>query len=402
MEIVTDLICISTGFLFGSISTYIWLVGFNVVEHEAEDIPIKSKLDTLTITSRRMRHMEQRCRKQRRKRQRSRISTKKEEQERLFEAFKEHTSSIKNLDATLTVLNETLKKAEAVEHMCSHSPRTVEKCETDEIFCDIMKGETDRVVSSIKNPGLRVLFPSHTNPLQPEFGGGLKDKSSAMHIYDSDFKAPKCDYNPWTLKTSGNKVIYLGDSVHKQNLTIEKLRGENPPSIHNELRGMFQDCSKGDSSLDIEGAEDVNDLFTKPGGGYASMGDLNKMKKEKEVPSVRPKKESRVTFEEAPAQRPVLSRGDELDIINTFGFLKGQEYYTAVQMAQEQGYSLHPVYVNDLPKTPASEYSKSVLGVKIKDPKFGPPPHSLGLFSEEAVIVTVTDVGGQDVRDRGM
>ena len=337
----------------------------------------------------------QKCKRRRNQRC---ISDKKEERERLIEAFKEHTGSIENLDATLTVLNKILKKAEIVNH--------IESKETD---YDIIEGETDRVVSALKNPGMRILFPSQTNPLLPDFGGPrarCPDKSANMHIYDSNFKAPKCDENSWSLKTDRNEVI--NENVCKEFGGSNKpnLRGEEYPSAHSELRGMFQDCREGDSiktpSSSVSNTQPGN-MLTKPGGGYASMGDLNKIKKEVtlDVIEKRPKKKSKDTGTSEGSEKR-LSRGDELDIINSFSSMKGMGWGEAVNLAQEQGYNLHATYINELPNY-RSEYSKTVLGVRVKDMNFD---CRLGSdhkgFSKDTVVISVIDVGGQDERGRGL
>ncbi len=388
----------------------------------------------------------QKCKRRRNQRY---ISDKKKEQRKLVEAFKEHTNSIENLDATLTILNETLKKSEIVERGYPRSTtrgalspkgrtrgalspkgrtrgalspkgrtrgalspkgrKTVEMCET-EIACDVVENETDicHQESSLKDSGWNI----QSRILQPEFGRGCKDKSASMHIYDANFEAPKCNENPWTLKPSDNDVInenlckgehynkYLTKSDEPTHL------GEENPSVYNELSVMFQDCKKGESiktpSSSVLNTQHDNRMLTKPGGGYASMGELNKTKKEVTLaePPPRPKKRTKGTGTSEGSVKSTISRGDELDIINSFSSMKGMGWEEAVNTAQEQGYNLHATYINNLPNY-KSEYSKTVLGVKVKDISFD---CSLGSdhkgFGKEAVVTAVIDVGGQDTHGR--
>ena len=307
--------------------------------------------------------------------------------------FKRNTRSIENLDATLTNLNETLKNK--TENVFSHPP--VEEYKPDDV--DVIEDVADTTIgkSPLKNPELRILFPPHLTHY-PEFSGRPRDASANMHIYDANFEVPRCN-DTWSLnippmgsdESNGNaaKKFPGMDSVSREEKTSSSL---------NELRGMFQDCRKGN----LPNANKVG-MLTKQGGGYASMGDLNKKKEEQEVTLVasqsRPKKKSRERFEGS-AQKSTLSRGDELDIINSFSSMKSLGWEEAVNLAQEQGYHLHATYINELPNY-ISEYSKTVLGVKVKDISFD---CSLGSdhrgFGKEAVVTAVIDVGGQDTNHR--
>jgi len=90
-----------------------------------------------------------------------------------------------------------------------------------------------------------------------------------------------------------------------------------------------------------------------------------------------------------------LSRADELDIIRSFEHIKGQNYWNALGFVEEQGYALHPVYING-EKFPADLYSGTTLGVAVKDPNFEGEK-----ISEVALITDIVDVGGKDQYNRG-
>ena len=96
-----------------------------------------------------------------------------------------------------------------------------------------------------------------------------------------------------------------------------------------------------------------------------------------------------------------LSRGDELDIMHTFKGIIGMGFFRAQGAVEEQGYSLHPIYINDGPKNPTSTYSATTLGVKVKDSLYDFCDTDKGL-SCEAVITEIVDVGGQDPHGRGI
>ena len=331
------------------------------------------------------------------KHRRGRISTKKEQGE-LLVYFKKNTDFLEKLNTTLTNLNDTLK--DKAEDVLSHSP-TSSTCEAlspsglrTECFArKPIESETE-VVASPGNSE-QVVFPPKSH--YPDIGGRCKDRSAAMHIYDADFKAPKCS-NSWTLETSGSENLGA-PSANKD--FISDLNKEKTSSL-NELRVMFQDCRNGNS--DYSNNPDGVNMITKPGGGYASMGDLNKKKKEQEITldvKSHPKKIPREKLDGS-VKKQILSRGDELDIINSFSSIKGMGWGEALNLAQEQGYHLHATYINELPNL-ASEYSKTVLGVKVKDINFdcGLGSDAKGL-SEEAVVTAVIDVGGQDMHKRGL
>ena len=231
------------------------------------------------------------------------------------------------MDATLTCLNETLKKAESVNHTRNEEKEE----ETGETYRDIIEGESAihanhsvspdayQQASTLKNTGLRILFPSDTNPPRPDFSVVCEDRSAGMHIYDAGFEAPKCKDNPWTLDASGNIIDQSGYEV-RENVCQDLSETDKPdiPSIHSELHGMFQDCRKdfANGSRTSVSTKHPN-MLTKPGGGYASVGDLNKIKKEvsSNVIETPPRKRSRVGLGGS-GQKHILSRGDELDIIN--------------------------------------------------------------------------------------
>ena len=93
-----------------------------------------------------------------------------------------------------------------------------------------------------------------------------------------------------------------------------------------------------------------------------------------------------------------LSRADELDIIRFFKSIIGMCYWNALGIVEEQGYTLHPVYINDFPKNPAQVYSGTTLGVYVKDSEYD---GELGELSLGATIIDIVDVGGKDEYNRG-
>ncbi len=118
------------------------------------------------------------------------------------------------------------------------------------------------------------------------------------------------------------------------------------------------------------------------GGGYATNSDLEE-----------------VSEETKKFRENLLSRADELEIMHTFKGLVGMGFFPALGVVEEQGYSLHPVYINNGPKNGAGAYSGTLLGVKITDPEYDPVENQL---SKRAVIDEIVDVGGQDLHNRGV
>lgn len=314
----------------------------------------------------------------------------KKELVELLEVLKKNTDSLENVSATLTNLNETLKNKglDSIPQSFVHlqSPVKVDKVRPYES----KPGDE----SSLKDSGFTEgpILPSKS--YRPEFGNYCQDKSATMHIYDDNFEVPKRDAS-WALKTSGDKNL----DRHAKECTPKLSKEKNPSSI-DELRGMFQECHKGN----LPGSNGT-DMITKPGGGYASIGELNKKNKGQEVAldvfKTQSKKKSR-DVPEGQRRKQILSRGDELDIINSFSSMKGLGWKEAVILAQEQGYHLHATYINGRSNY-ASEYSKTVVGVKVKDLTFD---YLLGSdhrgFGSEAVITAIIDIGGQDMYKRGL
>ena len=93
-----------------------------------------------------------------------------------------------------------------------------------------------------------------------------------------------------------------------------------------------------------------------------------------------------------------LKRSDELEIMHTFNNIRGMNYCRASIMVKEQGYSLHPIYINRGKKNPRRIYSGTVLGVSIEDEEYDFYGEKVSL---NAVVTCIVDVGGQDPENRG-
>ena len=135
-----------------------------------------------------------------------------------------------------------------------------------------------------------------------------------------------------------------------------------------ELQELFEEelCSKKDPLEKGRkvGTESIR-FPVKPGGGYITNQEIEKMSFKK------------------------LSREDELDIIRVFKSIIGMCYWDALKIVKEQGYTLHPVYINNEPKNPAQVYSGTTLGVRVKDSEYN------GEVSLRAIITDIVDVGGK-------
>jgi hypothetical protein len=256
----------------------------------------------------------------------------------LLETIRGNSATIENLTSAVAILTESLKNTS------EKSFDFVEPQPSQEYDCDMSP---------------EILPPRKV--CAPEFGSRVNDKSVNMHIYDTEFKPDKSD--GWSLEP----ILSGGISPE-----------DKRTSLADELNGLFNDCRQSAN------------MIVKPGGGYATINDISSKSSVNDRPKQCTRRSKKVSGNN-------LSRADELDIINSFSHLRGMEYSNAVQLAQENGYSLHAVYVNDLPRNPNEKYSKTVIGVKVKDPNYAPN----GIFSENAVIVNITDVGGQDIHNRG-
>lgn len=115
---------------------------------------------------------------------------------------------------------------------------------------------------------------------------------------------------------------------------------------------------------------------TRPGGGYVTTREVENLSQQAK-------------------EFKKLSRADELDIIRSFEHIKGQNYWNALGVVEEQGYTLHPVYING-EKFPADLYSGTTLGVAVKDSNFEGEK-----VSGAALITDIVDVGGKDQYNRG-
>lgn len=153
-----------------------------------------------------------------------------------------------------------------------------------------------------------------------------------------------------------------------------------------EMTGIFEeeDKVKGrtiEETLDVGRNMPVRPVayLTSVGGGYATMGQIENIGKK------------HAEYKEA-----VLSRSEELEIIQAFRGIIGNGFYDVQGGVKAQGYSLHVLYVGDGPKRPAQFYSATTLGVRIKDDDF-----EAGIPSVHAIITDIIDVGGMDARDKG-
>ena len=170
----------------------------------------------------------------------------------------------------------------------------------------------------------------------------------------------------------------------EQNVSQEPVNSQEPT---NEMEDLFiKECEKRDRTK-----EDILNLGKKTGkepiigiskptyGKYFTNADLDDISDKKK------------NFKK-------LSRADELDIIHSFEHIVGKKYYDARSIVEEEGYSLHPIYINDEPKNVAQLYSGTVLGVKIEDNNYN---NAMNIISPQATITEIIDVGGQDEHDRG-
>ncbi|RLI49417.1 hypothetical protein DRO61_05100 [Candidatus Bathyarchaeota archaeon] len=410
MNILTDVAIYGVGFGFGWVTSRLFSGGFfrdsdsedeefdledsTSSEEESHDTPPESTSPTLVGASkfRRSRRCKRLRRFHRRQRQHKFILARKG----LIEAINRNTQtlngvnlspeSIKSLESAIVSLNETLKNGGLVKPSIENN-------------CDPIEDRPDKVESP-KGPSVGVLFPPTSRVFTPAYYGssrGIQDESASMHIYDANFKAPKCE-DTWSLNTPHGQDPYdyrkhKNPSTQDKKKEVPSTSPEDASTTRDELRDMFQDCKKGNPKKEPT-------LLTKPGGGYATMGDLNQAKKEVVLKDM--EKSRRPKTNPKNRAKNVLSRADELDVINSFSFIKGLGWGEAKNLAQEQGYSLHSTYINETPNY-ASEYSKSVLGVRVKDTNFDPRLGSdaKGL-SEEATILSVVDVGGNDYYRRGL
>ena len=76
-------------------------------------------------------------------------------------------------------------------------------------------------------------------------------------------------------------------------------------------------------------------------------------------------------------------------------------YSQALSVTEEQGYTLHPIYINNGPKNSVMTYSGTTIGVSVSDIGYDPLKGGTQGLSFKATITEVIDVGGQDSYDRG-
>jgi hypothetical protein len=122
---------------------------------------------------------------------------------------------------------------------------------------------------------------------------------------------------------------------------------------------------------------------TSKGGGYLTMNDLEKLKKE---------------HDEA-KDVPPISRADEMEIMRVFRGIIGMNFWEAKKKTEEEGYNLHILYIGLGAKNPLSKFTPATLGIRIKDPIFD---FVRWVASKEAVVTEIIDVGGVDLKNRGI
>jgi len=206
-------------------------------------------------------------------------------------------------------------------------------------------------------------------------------------LMDQEFLKNVQIVNAGETKFSNIPIPNFDEQTSKEE--IPKTENIRNLSVENEIESMFDEESKIrdrslEETLDVGkqiGEEPVR-YFAKRGGGYATNEEIKESKDDSDL------------FKEKN-----LSRADELDIIHTFGNIKGMGYHQACGFVEERGYTLHPLYVNNGDKRKALTYKGTCLGIKIKDPDFDYFKYEL---SKKAIIVDIVDVGGQDKDNRGM
>lgn len=91
--------------------------------------------------------------------------------------------------------------------------------------------------------------------------------------------------------------------------------------------------------------------------------------------------------------------GMQSSIFKKFSNIEGMKFFQALGIVEEQGYTLHPLYVNDGKKNPVEEESDRIIGVKVKDISYNSLENKL---SPRAVVERLVDVGGVDKYDNGL
>lgn len=108
----------------------------------------------------------------------------------------------------------------------------------------------------------------------------------------------------------------------------------------------------------------------------------------------------------------VLTRQKEIEILDGFRDLEGKNLIEVMRVLKINGYTVHPIYVNSLPKQPREEYSNKVVGVKIKgnaidtskliyDNIVFTRDEDMAEFAKRTIVTDLIDVGGQDRYNRG-
>lgn len=181
------------------------------------------------------------------------------------------------------------------------------------------------------------------------------------------------------------------ENENKNKSPIAASSSEKEPSsgeTEGELAQLFEEEHQRQQKTTDEVLDMGRDVGSEPvvyptqrGGGYASNRDLEQTKTKSD--NFKKKK---------------LSRADELEIMHTFKRVRGMNYHSAKQIVQREGYTLHPIYINNSPKYDARTYSGTVIGVNVSDSNFNPLTFEL---SSKAKIISIIDIGGQDNFNRG-
>jgi len=202
---------------------------------------------------------------------------------------------------------------------------------------------------------------------------------------------PQPQSQPTTQSAEGHDVEYLSNpeavvsAAVKMDPNFEAAPGDDELAMLFEEEHQRQTRSVQET-LDVgrrTGKEPVK-YYASRGGGYATIREINQAREEADK-----FKEKR------------LSRADELDIMHTFSNIRNMNYHQALGVVEEQGYTLHPIYINNGPKTKATTYCGTTIGVCVTDPDFDVLTGGVQGLSKRAVITSVVDVGGQDPNDRG-
>lgn len=250
--------------------------------------------------------------------------------------------------------------------ICGEKPFTPEKKEDEIVFLN----ELDRLYSIVENQSISIknlskIIVSTVAETQENNSKSQNDTAQDNFADSKDKVNSSTDENINKNKTEENSSDTISDS---------------------EILSMFVDEDNRKNRTDEEilnvgrniPPEPIN-YHSKPGGGYATMKTLDDTRRKSEEFKIKK-----------------LSRADELDILNIFSKLRGENFWKGIEYAKEKDYTLHPVYINGC-KNPALVYSGTVIGVSVEDDEYD---YETGTLSNIATIISVVDVGGQDMFNR--